>query len=266
MWRKLIKRSSQGRLLIQPDSSIFIGVAIKTKFFRILFLTSILLNLAAAGYFGKKLLLKFQTASAAPAPPKPAYYLERDKLFEALPKDSNTIVFLGNSLTQYFELAEMLKNPSVRNRGIHGDMSEGVLNRLSPVIASQPQKIFIEIGINDLERKLSNEQLLQNYRQLIDTLKAACPRAKIYVQSLLPVADSSQQLASYCSPEMNKRIVNVNRDLRLLASEKQCAYIDVHPHMLKGRALNPQFSVDGVHLSGEGYIQWANVLKPFVAE
>lgn len=251
---------------MQANHVIFISVTTKTKLLRILFFVSIALNIAAAGYFGKKLYSRLQQSSAAPTPAKPAYYLERDKLFEALPKDSNTIIFLGNSLTQYFELAEILDNPTVRNRGIHGDMSAGVLQRLSPVFASQPKKIFIEIGINDLEQKVPSEQLLQNYQQLIDTLKATCPGAKLYVQSILPVANSSQRLNSYCSPEMNELIVKVNQELKDVSAKKGCTYINVHPHMLTGNELNPKYSVDGVHLSGEGYLQWAEVLRSYVKE
>jgi lysophospholipase L1-like esterase len=242
-------------------------VTTKTKLFRAIFFASIALNIAAGAYFGKKLYARFQSSSSvALAPPKPAYYLERDKLFEVLPKDSNTIIFLGNSLTQYFELAEIFDNPSVRNRGIHGDMMTSVLQRLSPIIASQPKKIFIEIGINDLEQKVPEEQLLQNYQRLLDTLKASCAGTTIYVQSLLPVADKSELLPGYCSPEMNRLIANVNQQLKELAVNRKCIYIDVHPHMLKGDELNPTFSVDGVHLSGEGYLQWAKVLKPYVEQ
>jgi lysophospholipase L1-like esterase len=237
----------------------------KSKLLRVAFFLSLAINLVAAAYFVRKVFLRSQTNTAA-APAKPAYYLERDKLFDVLPKDSNTIVFLGNSLTQYFELAEILNNNRVRNRGIHGDMITGVLNRLSPIIASQPEKIFIEIGINDLEQRVSKEQLLMNYERLVDTLKNSCSKTKLYIQSLLPVSDSCRSLYNYCSPQMNKLVKEVNQELQQLASKKGCTYIDVHAQMLKANELNPAYSVDGVHLSGEGYLQWAKVIKPFVEE
>ena len=249
------------------DRFIFNGMERQPKLFQALFFISISINVLAAAYFGKKLYNKLQAgAVSTTAPPKPAYYLERDQLFELLLKDSNVIVFLGNSLTQYFELAEILQNSSVRNRGIHGDMSAGVLQRLSPIIKSQPKKIFIEIGINDLEQKVSKAEFLLNYQRLIDTLQATCKGARLYVQSILPVSDSSQRLQSYCSPEMNRLIVEVNNELQQLASKKRCTYINVHQHLLKGLELHPRYSVDGVHLSGEGYLQWAKVIKPYVEE
>ena len=231
-----------------------------------IFILSLILNVAAAIYVGKKIYNRSQTKNEAAIIKKPVYHLNRDKVYEALPKDSNAIIFLGNSLTQYFELAELLQKPHIKNRGIHGDMIAGVLNRLSPIIATQPKKIFIEIGINDLEQKLSTGDLLNQYERLIDTLKARCTQTKIYVQSLLPVANSSQQLPGYCSPAMNKKIMEANVQLKELAMRKASIYIDIHSKLISNGELAASYSVDGVHLSGEGYLVWAKALEPYVNE
>ncbi|GAA4754960.1 SGNH/GDSL hydrolase family protein [Flavisolibacter ginsenosidimutans] len=212
------------------------------------------------------MLLKSATTTYVPPPERP-YYLDRNKLFEAMPADSNAVVFLGNSLTQYFELAEFFPGVHVKNRGIHGDMMEKVLLRLSPIIASQPKKIFIELGINDIEQKVPKERLLDMYDRLLDTLKNTCPSTKLYVQSILPVADTSLYLpTSYCSPQMNKDIVFMNRQLRWLAQRKACRFIDLHDKFSLHNELNPAYSVDGVHLSGEAYVLWAKILRPYVEE
>lgn len=226
---------------------------------------SVIANIIAVGYVARKVLERYQTKTNNPLP-KTAYYLDRDKLFSVLPKDSGAIVFLGNSLTQYFELSELLQLPRIKNRGIHGDMIEGVLRRLAPIISSQPKKLFIEIGINDLEQKVPKQMFLQQYMRLIDTLKATTPQTRIYVQSLLPVADVSAKLPSYCSPRMNRLIVDVNTALKNLALKKNCTYIDVHSQLLQNGSLAAAYSVDGVHLSGEGYLAWTKVIKPFVTE
>jgi lysophospholipase L1-like esterase len=231
----------------------------------VLFL-SLLLNLLCAFFVGRRLLIN-SAATAYVPPPKPPYYLDRDKLFEAMPADSNAIVFLGNSLTQYFELAEFFPGIHVKNRGIHGDMLEKVLLRLSPIIASKPKKIFIEMGVNDLEQKVPKEKILELYDRLLDTLKSTCPSTKLYVQSLLPVADTSVYLPySYCSPQMNKNIVFMNKQLRWLAGRKACTFINLYDKFLLNNQLNPVYSVDGVHLSGEGYVLWTKILQPYVNE
>jgi hypothetical protein len=50
----------------------------------------------------------------------------RNELFNTMPTDTNALVFLGNSLTQYFELAEFFPGANVKNRGIAGDVTGGV--------------------------------------------------------------------------------------------------------------------------------------------
>lgn len=227
---------------------------------------SLLLNLACAVFFGHRYLVRANSTASVP-PPKLPYYLRRDKLFDVLPADSNAVVFLGNSLTQYYELAEFFPNVRVKNRGIHGDMLEKVLLRLSPVIASKPKKIFIELGVNDVEQLVPQHKILGLYARLLDTLKATCPATNIYVQSLLPVADTSAFVpSSYCSPQTNQRIVQVNTALRSLAGQKGCPFIDLHPRFLLNGQLHPEYSVDGVHLSGEGYKLWTKTIKPYVEE
>lgn len=227
---------------------------------------SLLLNIIAGIYIVRKLYRQPPVKAYTP-PPKPAYYLDRDKLFDVLPKDSNAIIFLGNSLTQYFELAEFFQDIHIKNRGIHGDMLDGVLKRLTPIIASQPGKIFIELGVNDIEQNVPQDKVIERYKRLLDTLKTTCPGTKLYVQSLLPVADSSQYLpTSYCSQQMNKSIVAVNNELRKLAEMEQCTFIDAYSQFVFAGQLNPKYSVDGVHLSGEGYLLWTRILKPYVDE
>ncbi len=123
------------------------------------------------------------------------------------------------------------------------------------------------MGVNDIEQKVSQATLLKRYRLLIDTLKKSCPRTKLYVQSLLPVADSSLTLPpSYCSPQMNKSIVEVNMEIRKLAKEKACTFINAYEEFISGGQLEPRYSVDGVHLSGEGYLLLTKILKPYVEE
>lgn len=237
----------------------------KQKTWQVILFLSLLLNGFSLFYFTKKVISKNRNSSQV-APPRPAYYLDRDKLFQVLPSDSGSIVFLGNSLTQYYELAELFKNDKIKNRGIHGDDIEGVLKRLEPIIRSQPKKIFIELGTNDLDVGRSQENILTSYSRLIDTLQRTCPTAKIYIQSILPTANSSALLPSYCSPQRNKEIKEVNAALNKIAVTKSCTYIDVHRFFAVNEQLNPAYSVDGVHLSGEGYLRWTQILKPFVDE
>jgi lysophospholipase L1-like esterase len=62
-----------------------------------------------------------------------------------------SIVFLGDSITDFFRVNEFFPGVYVINRGISGDTTDGVLNRLAEsVYELSPSKIFLMIGTNDL--------------------------------------------------------------------------------------------------------------------
>lgn len=92
------------------------------------------------------------------------YYLDRKDLFENLSSSKDKkekIVFLGDSLIDKGEWNELLSNEDIANRGINGDTTEGVLNRIDSVIALVPKKAFIMIGTNDVGRGESKDIILK---------------------------------------------------------------------------------------------------------
>jgi lysophospholipase L1-like esterase len=192
------------------------------------------------------------------------YWLGRDKLFDVLPVDKNEIVFLGNSLTQQFELAELFKNLNVKNRGINGDIIEGVIRRISPIIKSQPKKIFIEIGINDFAKGLKEDSIFTAYTKLVDTLLVSCKSTRIYIQSLFPVADSCEMLHNTCNSQVNSQIKRLNEELEEYSKERHVEFINLYPYFVEDGQLNPKYSVDGIHLTAEGYFLWRDLVKPFL--
>ena len=91
------------------------------------------------------------------------YYKTRKSVFEIVPTRTNEILFLGDSITDYCEWQELFGMANIKNRGIDGDTIIGVIDRLDEIVASSPKKIFLMIGINDLELKNSVKQILCNY-------------------------------------------------------------------------------------------------------
>ncbi|HEY4155590.1 MAG TPA: sialate O-acetylesterase, partial [Puia sp.] len=64
---------------------------------------------------------------------RPASYKQRLALFESYPNSTQDIIFLGNSITYGTDWNELLQMPRARNRGISGDISFGVLQRLEEI-------------------------------------------------------------------------------------------------------------------------------------
>ena len=111
------------------------------------------------------------------------YWHQRAGHFRLLPNDRGEIVFLGDSITDGCDWSEMFHNPLIKNRGISGDVTQGVLDRLGEVVESKPAKIFLMIGINDLARGLTEKEILANIESIIREVRKKSPETKLYLQS-----------------------------------------------------------------------------------
>lgn len=76
------------------------------------------------------------------------------------------------------------------NRGVSGDTTFGVLERLDEVTEGHPSKIFLLIGINDISRNFPDGQILQNYKEIISRIQKESPKTKVYIETILPVNKS----------------------------------------------------------------------------
>ena len=121
------------------------------------------------------------------------HYRERvDKFAQMRPVDSLDVVMLGNSLTEMAgDWNVLLKAKRVRNRGISGDDATGMINRLQQITPGKPKAIFLMVGINDLSHDLTPNQVYDLCVKVISKITKDTPKTKLYVQSLLPIYESS---------------------------------------------------------------------------
>ena len=191
-----------------------------------------------------------------------SYYIEKQTLFDNLPQSINTIYFLGDSLTDGCEWSELLSNPKIKNRGIIGDSTEGVLNRLNQITQSKPQKIFIMIGINDLLNNIETTKILDNYQKIITTIRTDSPKTKIYIESVLPL---NFELDKTKRPINNQNISDFNNNLKNFTDNSNIFYIDLYSAFLNSSwQLNEKYTLDGIHLNGQGYLNWKNEISKYI--
>ncbi|MBO9198726.1 MULTISPECIES: GDSL-type esterase/lipase family protein [Niastella] len=189
------------------------------------------------------------------------YYVERMKFFDQLHPAPKPVVFLGNSITEAGPWSEVLPGVNVVNRGISGDNSWGVYNRLPQVIALKPVKIFLLIGVNDLKRGVPVDYIVQNYDRIAAMLKTALPKTTLYLQSVLPVAEP--MLANIYAKISNEKIRQLNEGLKQVAKKYYCPFIDLYQEVFvdeKGQ-MRTSYTTDGLHCKPAGYLAWAAYLK-----
>ncbi len=182
------------------------------------------------------------------------YYIHKKSQFEKLPITNSDIIFLGDSLTDEGEWSELLEIP-IKNRGISGDTTDRILNRLDQIIESKPHKIFLTIGINDLLNGSLEAQILLKYQNILAEFQKT-PNTKVFITSILPVNNT---LTRYF--QNNHKISNINLQLKKITRDFNYEFIDVFTHLIdKNNQLDTQYTSDGLHLNGQGYLVWKKVI------
>lgn len=190
---------------------------------------------------------------------RPASYDIKVGQFKSYPNSEKDIVFLGNSITAGTDWNELLGDMSIKNRGISGDITFGILERLDEVIEGKPAKVFILIGINDISRNVPNEVILSNYTKIVQRIKSGSPATKIYCQTLLPVNNTFNKFKNHYNKD--EHILWVNKQLKVLAQKEKVNLIDLYPAFLDSdKRLIKEFTHDGLHLTAAGYQRWADLL------
>ena len=63
-------------------------------------------------------------------------------------------------------------------------------------------------------------------------------------------------------------VKEINKKLQSLCMSNNITYIDIYSHLTAAgeEVLNPEYTNDGLHLMGKGYIKWAEAVKNYISE
>lgn len=232
------------------------------KITRIAFVVAIAFNLASAVYFvrlnGLSVLKdRFSGPNALWRDYRQSPYQQgRASVHSALSDLNNApkIVFIGDSIIEHCNWSELLGCDAI-NRGVAGDEVAGVLARIGPILETKPRRIFLMIGINNLLRGDSTDSVVDAYKALVSKIHES--KTPLVIASILPVLRTSSQ-----SSEVAARVQEVNKALAQLADGQTIHFLDLHSHFSDSSGfLLSDFTFDGLHLSGAGYLKWRDCLQ-----
>ena len=179
---------------------------------------------------------------------------QREAQFTAVPPAPGRVVFLGDSITEWTEWQDWFPELATINRGIGGQAICDVQARLQSALV-KPKAVSLLIGTNDLHglgKSSDVEKIAEQMSELVQSIRSMSPATSLFVNSVLPR-----------SVHFRDRIVRLNEHYRRIAGEKEASYIDVWPALAgTNGAIRPELTVDGLHLSIEGYRAWVSVLRP----
>ena len=189
------------------------------------------------------------------------------------------ILFTGSSLMEQFPMHELLMDEEmdclIYNRGIGGFTTEDMLeNMQEQIYGTEPSKIFINIGTNDMGKPdYTLEKLMDNYKKILEQIKEHLPETEIYMMAYYPVNEvdkktvlPDEEWANHMFDNRNNFNIRLaNQAVKQLAEKMGCRYIDVNEGLYDetGR-LKKEFTLEGVHMYANGYRVVLSNLKKYL--
>jgi lysophospholipase L1-like esterase len=170
-------------------------------------------------------------------------------------------IFYGDSITEVWPLHEFFPEYNILNKAIRGDNVYGLSHRLEEdVLSYSPQRVFIMIGINGIDEE--KMQIISCIKNLAEIMKKY--GIEVFLCSILPLRypESCERF------QYQDKIVEINTELRRWAFENVAGFIDYHS-LLKdetGQATTEYIKPDGIHITFEGYLRMAEVVRPYLAQ
>lgn len=209
----------------------------------------LLLNMTMGFY-----ICRLRQVNKSRIPISDQFNLVKNSIYQDLPIAKDDIVFIGTSLTECFPLGEFFNDPRIKNRGIQGNDSRHIVQRVKCIIEGHPAKLFLEMGVNDLLDGILENELLSNFSKVIDL--ANKNDVPIIVCSMLPYG------MRYGSN--NPVVRDVNKHLLDICNTKGCRYIDMFSSVVKNGGLDSTLTVDGIHLNYKGYCIWKAGIDKYI--
>ena len=239
----------------------------KRPLFWPLLLTCLLLLLVLVSFtygllVGKNQIFPFQLIASAkqsisPSPYETSTHRERRvTLFDTITGQSD-IVFIGDSHTEYGLWTSPFPNQSVANRGIQEDTTDDVLKRINSILATEPNQAFLMLGVNDILTGVALEKIIENYSELVQTLKSN--NIDVVIQSTV------QCHVSLCGSNKIESVNALNEQLVQLSANENLRFLPLGK-LSESQGLATSLTFDGLHLTPEGYQIWISALNQFAAE
>jgi len=183
------------------------------------------------------------------------YREENARLAPAKPGE-NRVIFLGDSITDYWKLPQYFPGKPYLNRGIDGQTTSQMLVRLrQDVIELHPKVLVVLAGTNDIAGVTGptrNEDIEANYKSIAEL--ARMHGIRVVFASLLPVHNYTEDAKESFALRPRQRILGLNAWLKDYCRKNGLVYLDYYSALLGGNGmLKKEISDDGLHPNDAGY-------------
>jgi len=165
------------------------------------------------------------------------------------------VAFIGDSLTDGYDLQKYYPQYVTSNRGIAGETTIGLEKRLKlSVYDLKPKVVVMLIGANNIY------SMFENYENILIGLKENLPNTKVVLISLTSMGDEwgvKNEIASFN-----------NVKIKMLAEKYGFEYVDMFTALfdIEENEIKAEYTTDGGHLTEKGYEVFTNTLTPYLVK
>jgi lysophospholipase L1-like esterase len=166
------------------------------------------------------------------------------------------VVFLGDSITEYWKLPNYFPGKPYINRGVDGQTTPEMLVRFrQDVINLHPRVVVILAGTNDIAGvtgPTSNDDIEANYASMAELARAH--RIRMVFASVLPVHNYTHDAEESFALRPRARILALNKWLKDYCAKNRLVYLDYFSALVDERGmLQRALADDGLHPTDAGY-------------
>ena len=199
-------------------------------------------------------LKRYRDADASLAPPR---------------ANENRVVFLGDSITDYWKLTDSFPGKPYINRGIDGQTTPQMLVRFrQDVINLHPAVLVVLAGTNDVAGVTGparNEDIEANYASMAEL--ARLHHIRVVFASLLPVNNYTEDSKESFALRPRERILALNAWLKDYCAKNDLVYLDYFSAMIDDKGLlRRDLSDEGLHPNAAGYKVMAPLAEKAIAQ
>lgn len=183
--------------------------------------------------------------------------------FHYLPETNDPkLAFLGDSIIRQMNIASLFGRTDIINRGVSGDRSIDMPERLRYILSKKPKYLIIEGGINDINSGIHVSEILNSKLVIVNF----CKENKItpILIGTIPVTKKPVAQLFKSSSHINHEVKKLNEEIGYLAQRENVKFLRPDENLARDGYLADELSTDGVHLNEQGYVAFAKYINRYL--
>ena len=198
-----------------------------------------------------------------------ARYRDANAKLAFVSSNGDRVVFLGDSITDSWDLTKYFPGKPYIDRGISGQTTPQMLIRFrADVIDLKPKAVVILAGTNDIAGNtgpMTPAEIEANYATMAEL--ARIHGIRVVLSSVTPVSNYGELSKVFFPLRSPAQILELNRWMKDFCTRNDCVYLDYFSALVDDKGLmRADLAEDGLHPNDRGYAMMAPLAQKAIAQ